>query len=139
MTWSRHHTLVTTATPEQLWKRWTIADYWPMDDPAVQWVSFDGPAATGVTGRIKNAGSPAQKFTFTDVRTYERMDFEIRLPFAQLSITHAMERTGAGLSSTHGIVIDGPLSGLYGAILGGRLATALPEVVRSVADGALAL
>ncbi|MCL8014940.1 hypothetical protein [Streptomyces sp. AS02] len=139
MTWSRHHTLVTTATPEQLWARWTTAEYWASDDPAVEWAAFDAPAATGVTGRVKNTGSPAQKFRFTDVRTHERMDFEIRLPFASLSVTHAMEVTGPGVASTHGIVIEGPLSGFYGAVLGARLAAGLPDVVRRVVDGALTL
>ena len=139
MTWSTHSTLVTTATPDRLWARWTGPEYWPADDPAVQWVAFDAPAATGVTGRVKNVGSPAQRFTFTDVRVNERMDLQIRLPLAQLSITHAMRETAAGTQATHGIVLDGPLAPLYAALIGRKLAASLPEVVRRVVDGALSL
>jgi hypothetical protein len=139
MTWARQCTLLTTATPEQLWARWTTPEYWPADDPAVQWVVFDAPAATGATGKVKNAGSPAQRFRFTDVRVHDRMDLEIRLPLATLSITHAMQQTTAGLQITHGIVLEGPLAAVYGAALGRGLAAALPDVVRRVADGALTL
>jgi hypothetical protein len=139
MTWSRHCTLVTTATAEQLWARWTTPEYWPADDPAVQWVSFDAPVATGTTGRVKNNGSPAQRFRFTDVRVHQRMDLEIRLPLARLSITHALRETPAGLALTHGVELNGPLAGCYGLLLGRGLADELPAVVRRVADGVLSL
>lgn len=139
MTFTAEHSLVTTATPEQLWARWTDERYWGEDDPGVEWARFDAAPATGVTGRVKNHGTPAQRFVFTDVRTHQRMDFAIRLPFATLSITHQMAPENAGLRSTHGIVIEGPLSGIYGALVGRKLAGELPEVVRKVVDGALTL
>lgn len=137
MTWSRHHSRLTTATAAQLWERWTNAQYWKVDDPGVEWAQIDGPLAVGTTGVVKNHGTPAQKIRFIRVEHERAMDFAIRLPLATLSITHEMEPAGEGIRTTHGVVLDGPLYRVYAALLGGKLARALPTVVRNVTAGAL--
>ncbi|HEY6794112.1 MAG TPA: hypothetical protein VI248_05470 [Kineosporiaceae bacterium] len=137
MTWSVHHSELTTATTAQLWDRWGDPGTWHLDDPAVEWAQFDGPLAVGTTGVVKNHGTPAQKITFTRVEHGRAMDFVVRLPFATLTITHDMEPALEGVRTTHGIVLDGPLHRLYAAVLGRKLARALPLVVRNVTAGAL--
>jgi hypothetical protein len=137
MTWSRHHSQLTTATTSQLWERWTNAAYWQLDDPGVEWVQIDGPLAVGTTGVVKNHGSPRQKIEFTRVEHERAMDFVIRLPLATLTVTHDMEPVPEGTRTTHGLVLDGPLQRVYATLIGGNLARGLPVVVRNVTAGAL--
>lgn len=137
MTWSRNHSQLTTATPAQLWERWTDIRSWQLDDPGVDWAQIDGPPAVGIKGVVKNHGSPAQKIEFTRVEHERAMDFVIRLPLATLTITHDMEPVAEGTRTTHGVVIDGPLHRLYALAIGGTLARGLPAVVRNVTAGAL--
>jgi hypothetical protein len=103
------------------------------------WASFDGPVETGATGRVKSVGSPAQRFRFSRVEPLRRMDLEIVLPGARLGILHRMEPRAEGLSVTHGILIEGPLSFAYALLVGRPLARGLPEVVRLVTTHALGL
>lgn len=138
MTWTRTHTQLTSATEEQLWRRWTTAAYWPQDDPGVQWVRFDGEVRDGTTGTLKSHGAPASKLTFTRVVERKYMDFEIRLPLATMTITHTMEPVGDALACTHGVTISGPLTPVYARLVGRKLAAGLPDVVGQVTRAALA-
>ena len=135
--WTRDYTVHTTATPAQIWSRWADAATWAQDDPGVAWAVFDATPRTGVGGRVKNHGSPAQRFVFTAVERERQMDFTIRLPLAHLSITHVMAQAPAGLAVTHGIRIEGPLARFDGVLVGRPLARALPGVVRTVVAAAL--
>ena len=137
MTWSRHHSELTTATAAQLWERWTNVECWQIDDPGVAWAQIDGPLMVGATGVVKDHGAPPQKIEFSRVEHERAMDFVIRLPLATLSITHDMEPVGECMRTTHGVVFDGPLHRVYAALLGGKLARGLPTVVRNVTAGAL--
>ncbi|BDZ51988.1 hypothetical protein GCM10025867_42290 [Frondihabitans sucicola] len=137
MTFQASHTRLTTASPESVWTRWTTAADWAPDDPGTEWAVFDGQVAAGETGHVKSAGSPAQRFTFTRVEHHAAMDLAIALPGGRLEILHSLAETPAGLSVTHGLLITGPLSGLYAAVVGRALARELPEVVRLVTLHAL--
>jgi len=137
VTFQAAHTRLTTASAEAVWKRWTTAADWSPDDPGTEWATFDGPVAVGTPGRVKSAGSPAQRFEFTRVEHLAVMDLTISLPGGRLGILHTMQQTPQGLSVTHGVLITGPLSGLYAAIVGRPLARELPEVVRLVTLHAL--
>jgi uncharacterized protein YndB with AHSA1/START domain len=136
-TWTRQHTVHTTADPAQVWARWTDASTWSVDDPGVAWVVLDEHPRTGSRGRLRSHGSPAQGFVFTEVEPERRMDLTLRLPWADLSITHAMDPTPAGLAVTHGVRLDGPLAPAYALLVGRRLVAGLPQVVRTVVAAAL--
>ncbi|MER7556382.1 hypothetical protein ABTZ46_05540 [Nocardioides sp. NPDC126508] len=138
-TWVHEHTEITTATPAQVWSRWAVAPTWAVDDPSVEWALFDGEPANGTTGKMKSPGSPAQKFTFTCVEPLHRFDFEFTLPLGTLAITHLVEERGKdNYAVTHGVRVAGPLSGIYTALVGRRIAAGFPEVVNTVLNAALA-
>ncbi len=136
MSWSSSFTQHTTATAEAVWKRWTTAADWAIDDPDTEWATFDSPTV-GSTGKVKSVGSPAQKFTFTELVPNERMVFSIGLPLATLTFPHTMRVTPLGLEVRHEVKFTGPLAGLYGAIIGRGIGRGLPEVVRLVTGNAL--
>lgn len=137
MSWTRSHTQLTTATTDQLWRRWINIDYWQLDDPDVEWARADGAPAQGITGVIKSHGAPAQKFVFTRVVPQRQMNFLFKLPLATMEITHDMRPADEGVATTHGVVIEGPLAPVYGFLVGRKIAAGLPGVVRRVTAGAL--
>lgn len=139
MPWARRHSQLTTATPAQVWARWTDADCWHLDDPGVEWAQIDGPVREGTTGVVKNHGLPLQRFRFTRVAHERAMDFVIRLPLGTLTLTHDLEVLPEGTRVTHGVVLDGPAHPLHAAAVGAKLARGLPLVVRRVTAGALTL
>lgn len=138
MTWHREYTQLTTATPEAVWKRWTTPTDWEVDDPDLRSAEFATPPRVSAVGRVTNHGTPTQRFTFTELRPLRSMDFSIALPGATLSFPHHMRPTPQGLSVTHGVRLEGPLSGLYGLIVGRGIARGLPTVVRLVTGNAVA-
>ncbi|TCJ28354.1 polyketide cyclase/dehydrase and lipid transport [Nocardioides jejuensis] len=137
-TWEHKHTEITTATPAQVWSRWAVATTWAIDDPSVEWALFDGEPCNGSTGKLKSPGSPAQKFTFTCVEPLRRFDFAFNLPLGTVSITHLVEEQGKGnYAVTHGVRVEGPLSRVYTALLGRKIAAGFPDVVNAVLNAAL--
>jgi hypothetical protein len=137
MEWSRSYSVVTTATPEAVYHRWTDIATWAEDDGDLDWVRVDGPVRVGATGRVKTGG-PVQRITFTELTPGRAMNFEIRLPGATLSFPHSVEQLAEGIRVTHGVRFSGPLAGLFGFVAGRKIALGLPLVVRTVVDRALA-
>ncbi|MGC0365789.1 hypothetical protein ABH922_003773 [Rhodococcus sp. 27YEA15] len=137
MTWIRTYSVVTTAAASSVYGRWTDLDTWAIDDADLQWVQVEGPVRVGASGKVKSGG-PAQKITFTELVPNRAMNFEIKLPLATLSFPHSIEKLDEGLRITHGVRFDGPLAGLFGAVVGRSIGAGLPAVVRAVVDRAVA-
>ncbi|MFH5207124.1 SRPBCC family protein [Antrihabitans sp. NCIMB 15449] len=136
MAWNYEYGVVTSASPEAVYNRWTTMATWSEDDPDLTWARVDGPVAVGATGKVKTSG-PAQRFTFTELEPNVAMNFAIRLPLAVLSFPHRIETVADGVRVTHGVHIDGPLAPLFGVAVGRKIARGLPTVVGLVVDGAL--
>lgn len=137
MEWHNSYSVVTGASPEAVYGRWTDLSTWAEDDADLQWVRVDGAVRVGATGKVKTGG-PAQKITFTRLEPGRAMDFEIRLPGATLSFPHSITPLADGIRVTHGVRFDGPLAKVFGFFVGRGIARGLPLVVRTVADRALA-
>lgn len=137
MNWYRSYSVVTAASAEAIYRRWTDIETWAQDDADLEWVKVDGPVRVGATGKVKTGGQ-AKRITFTELVPSEAMDFAIKLPLATLSFPHSIEPLAEGIRVTHGVRFQGPLAGVLGFVVGRKIAQALPLVVRTVADRALA-
>ncbi|MFC9787020.1 SRPBCC family protein [Rhodococcus sp. NPDC127528] len=136
MEWYRSYSVVTAASAESVYRRWTDIGTWAEDDADLDWVRVDGPVRVGATGKVKTGG-PAQRITFTELTPGRAMNFEIGLPGATLSFPHAIEQLAEGIRVTHGVRFSGPLASLFGFVAGRKIAMGLPLVVRTVVDRAL--
>jgi len=131
--WMGEHTLETDASPERIWERWTRPENWAADDPDVAWARLDGPPAFGVTGAVKPRRGPATKFTVMEVQPPFGFTTETRLPLARLIFEHALGATAAGVRFTHRVRIIGPLSPLFGRLIGHKIVATLPLVMENIA------
>ncbi|WP_084130302.1 hypothetical protein [Demequina sp. NBRC 110055] len=136
MALSRSHTVVTTASPEAVWKRWTTPADWVSDDPGVEACDFATPPTVGARGTLVSGGK--QTIHFLELKEREEMLFEILLPLGSLQFPHHMAPSSQGLRVRHGVRATGPLGWLYWMVAGRKVAAGLPEVMGLVVGNALA-
>jgi uncharacterized protein YndB with AHSA1/START domain len=134
--WSTEASAETSATPEQVWRIWRDVEGWPRWDPSVRSSSLDGPFVTHSRGRIEPRGGPATDFVLSEVVPGSRFVSSSRLPLARMDFVHEARSMGGRTRITHRIEISGPLSALFGRLLGPGLARDLPRAVAALAAAA---
>lgn len=133
--WRTEHTEMTTATPRQLWSRYSDPTTWPTWDQETVDVTVDGPFAVGTRGTIKPVGGPKAAFTFTEVTPLVSFTDTTRLPFTTITFTHTIEDLGVdGCRFTHGLTIEGLLTPVFSRLIGRKVAASLPEAMRRLAQ-----
>lgn len=117
-----------TAPPEAFFARWADMDSWPEWDDAVSWVRRDGPFAVGTTGRLKPKGGPAVRFVIEVVDAGREFTDVSSMPGATLRIRHLVAVGDDGRTAVDvEVTLDGPLSFLWGALLGKGIAASTPD------------
>jgi hypothetical protein len=131
--WTFEHTETSSATPEQLWARYSQPATWPEWNQGMTEVAIDGPFATGTKGTLKPAHGPKTRFTLTDVEPLRIFTDVSALPMARLTFTHILEPAGAGVRFTHRATIRGTSSVLFARLIGKNIAANLPVSMRTLA------
>lgn len=132
MAWNFEHSATTSATPAQLWQRYVDPTTWPEWDHELDWVRVDGPFAAGTAGVLKPAGGPKTKFRVAEVTEQSSFTDVSSLPFAKMTFSHRIEPTAAGTRFTHAVTITGPLSPLFGRVIGRKIVTGLPHAMQTL-------
>lgn len=136
MAWTFEHTETTTATPAQVWACYRDTANWPAWDQDTAEVHLDGPFETGATATLRPAKGPKTTITFADVEPDVGFTNVSRLPLARMSFGHRIEPTPTGCRFTHTVAISGPLSPLFGKVIGKGVAAGLPTAMRTLAQRA---
>lgn len=132
--WTFEYTESTTATPAQLWARYSDPFTWPEWDSEIATVTVDGPMAVGVKGSLKPVKGPATRFTFTEVEPERGFVDVSRLPLARMTFEHRIvPNLDGGCRFTHRVTISGPLSPLFSRVIGRNVAVGLPEAMQALA------
>jgi hypothetical protein len=132
MTWSFEHSATTSATPAQLWERYADPSTWPEWDHELEWVRVDGPFAAGTAGVLKPAGGPRTKFRVSEVTEQSSFTDVSSLPLAKMTFCHRIEPTPAGTRFTHAVTITGPLSPLFGRMIGRKIVASLARAMQTL-------
>ncbi len=132
--WTFTHTENTTASPAQVWQRYSDPSSWPEWDQETETVRLDGPFAAGSRGRLKPKGGPAAKFQITAVAEQESFSDVSFLPLARIVFKHEIQPSPEGSSFTHTVSIEGPLSPLFARVIGKKIASGLPTSMRRLAE-----
>lgn len=138
------HTVEAEVDPAVVWERWTQVDHWPVDDPAVQSATLNGPIAQGAVGWVKLASGPRSSFRIAEVdRVRGRFTVESKLPLCTLRLEHEMERPDADPAAevdahdgrrrvTHRVVLTGPLARVWNKLVGESLGRSLPVAMGNI-------
>ena len=135
--WSAEHTVHSPSAPEALWPLLADPRRWPEWDTGVERASLDGGLAAGARGSLKPRGAPTSRFVVTEVEPGRRLTDVTRLSLARMTFEHEWAPSpGGGTTLTHRVIIAGPLAGLFGRLIGARIARELPETMARLAAAA---
>lgn len=134
LSWTRGHTLTTTAAPAQVWALWSQPLSWPHWDHDLAEVTSVGPFERGSRGTIKPVTGPRTTFVFTVVDEGSGFTSMSPLPLATLTLAHRLRPLGGGTEFTHTITITGLGAPLFARLIGRGLAAGLPEAMSRLAE-----
>lgn len=127
------HTVETTAPPEKIWGAWTAVERWPEWDTELASAALDGSFALGAKGRLKPKSGPVSEFFISELTPGESYAFTTQLPLCELKVRrHLTRKDGGGAFFTHEVSFVGPLSLVFGNLLGRRYRHALPVVMENL-------
>jgi hypothetical protein len=133
MEWTTKASHRSTATPAQVWARWTDVDSWNEWDHEVVSSSLEGPFEPGTTGSMKPKGGPPVRFTLTAVKPNAEFSDSARLPLTTLEFHHTVVPNGAGSNIEHRVTMRGPLTFFFKRVVGAKIEKGLPDAVASLA------
>jgi hypothetical protein len=81
MTWTFKQSAEVKVNREYAWNFWTSVENWVLD-PAIEWVTLDGPFQAGVKGTTKTTGSELVRWEIVSVLEGEGAVIEIPMPGA---------------------------------------------------------
>jgi hypothetical protein len=127
------HTVKTGAVPGDVCAVWADVARWPEWDVELEAASVEGGRlALGARVTLKPRRGPASRFVVSEFEPGEGYAFVTRLPLCDLVVRRRLGEGGDGDTAfTHEVSFVGPLSSLFGALLGGRLRAALPGVMEN--------
>lgn len=132
------HTISTTATPENIWDIWTDVENWADWDKELESARLkDQVFDLGAKGVLRPKSGPASSFVVSEYEPTKGYAFTTQLPLCELVVRRQLNERGDGLEFTHEVSFIGPLSSVFGRLLGRRFRIALPGVmenVRSIAE-----
>lgn len=133
-----HHRFETRSdlTPEQIWP--VIADVanWGQVDHNIDTLIIEQAPAVGVPFTLKPKGGPTLKFEIGDFAPPYRYSDICRMPFASMKTLHTLEEPNGTVVRVD-IEISGPLSALWGRLVGRKHASGLPaQTARILAKAA---
>jgi hypothetical protein len=139
--WSVESAADTGAPCAPLWELLADPTGWTRWNPTVESVEFDGPLAEGVNGVFKPRRGPRAKVVVRDVRVGRGFTTISQLPGAELRVVHELVDLPTGGSRViERSVLQGPLSHVWGLILGRQLGLDMRDAVQGlvrVADAEL--
>ncbi len=132
--WTFEHTEQTTATPDQLWRRYADTATWPEWDSGTDRVVLDGPFAAGTKGHLKPVGGPKTKFELLETNEAVSFTDVSFLPLAKMHFAHKITPGETTTAFTHRVTISGPLAPLFARVIGKKIAAELPGAMRKLAQ-----
>ena len=132
--WRNEHSTEVDAPGEAVWSVWTDVPGWPRF-LGMRWARLEGDFAVGARGRIKPSHGPPSNFEIVALEPGRFYATRASMPGANLRFEHFVEPGAAGGTRvTERQTIDGPLSGVYGRLLGRQMVSELPGSLEKLAD-----
>lgn len=130
--WATEAKHKTKAKKEQIWKLWTDVRNWNMWDDSVEFSELFGEFKAGSKGILKSKGGPKTKFTITECSKFKSFTNTSVLPFCKMDFVHTITETKDGIEIIHKVVMTGFMTFLFSKIIGGKLKSGLPGVVKKL-------
>lgn len=115
------HSLITKASPEDIWNLWQDARNWNSWDNNTEYYFLEGPFQEGSKGVWKPKEASPIALTLTHIEPLKLYVGEVKLFLALLISSHYLNKLDGKTQVTQQFEIKGPLSFLYAYHLGSKL------------------
>jgi hypothetical protein len=130
----RAHAEATTVAPAAtVWARLQDVSTWPDWYSGYSGASIDGPVQVGQHGTVVLTTGQSRPFEVYEMVEGHHLTFGTGAPGAKIRFIYGVEGNGSGSSIALEHTLTGPLSGIFAAIFGRRIARILPEAASQLA------
>ena len=139
--WVMEHSIETSASREAVLELFADVTRWPEWNPGTEWVTLDGPFATGTTGLMKVPDQDPLSFRLIAV---DSDGFEDETPIPDADIVVRVRHTissprGGRIQVVYRATIDGARADELGPEIGPQVTADFPEVLAALAARAEAM
>lgn len=129
-------TIRINASMERVFSLYADIASWKSWDPEVAEVNLTHGLTQGSTGYLRPKKGPGQKITISEVKEGQSFTASCRLPLCQISFVHELSVQDLMTVATHSVSFSGPLSGIFGKLIGGQIKKTLPATMRGLKQAA---
>ena len=138
--WKYDYSVVTDASAEQIWRVWADVEQWPQWDKGLVYSKIYGPFVDGSLIELKPVGGPKTDAKLTQCVQSKSFLCVSKLPLGTvLKSDHTIEnvdnQTGK-IRITNSIIISGPLSFLFGWLVGRKIEQQIPDAMQCLIERA---
>lgn len=136
--WHHRYEETTTLTCDELWPVLADVARWPEVDQNIEYLTIGQPPAAGVPFVLKPKGGPRLKFVIGTFEAPSRYADVCRMPFVTMRTLHTLIPVARGTTIRVDIKITGPLSQVWGRLVGRKHASGLPAQTERLINAARA-
>lgn len=132
-TWTAHHSIETSATPEVLWGIFCDVPTWSSWNAGIERIELEGPFAEGTWFTMQPPGQDSMRSQLLDVCENERFVDKTEVGDLVVTVDHRIERLAMGRTRVTYTVVA---TGQGASNIGPMVASDFPEVLASLAKTA---
>ena len=127
----------TKAPAERVWRLWSDTSTWPSWNPDVQQVKLDRPLGSGATGTMQTRSGGTHNIAIRDVEPGRSFVLQSDgVPATKLLFKCEVAPLPAGSRISQSVTLQGPLSFIFGPMMGGRIAQSFRPLLQGLASAA---
>lgn len=135
--WEYEHSVLTTATPDELWRHWSDVAAWPEWNHGIAEIRIDGPFAAGTTFVMTPPGDEPIRLRLVEVVPRELFTDEMDAGDFVVRTVHRLQPAGDGTTRVvYRTEITGPAADQVGPQLGPAITADFPEVLAGLVERA---
>jgi Polyketide cyclase / dehydrase and lipid transport len=119
-----------------VYELYSAVSSWPTWDPEVERSSISGPFAAGTVGTLKPRGGPDSKIELIEVTAGRSFTVRCKLPLCEMTFGHELTQVASLTTATHSVTFSGPLSAVFGFLIGRGIKKTLPETMNGLRHAA---
>ncbi|MCA3216052.1 MAG: SRPBCC family protein [Betaproteobacteria bacterium] len=124
--------IVVSAPAARVFAVYANVGRWSSWDPDVKAASIDGAFVSGASGTLDPTRGPRAKITFVEVVPNRSFTVKSSLPLCSLYFEHELSEGSGTTTVVHRVVFDGPLSPLFGRLVGSQIRKGLPGTLQGL-------
>ena len=120
------------STPEHIFSLYKNVSNWNFWDKEVKESSLSGPFTEGSMGSLTPKKGPKSKILLSKVEENKSFTVESKLPLCTMYFEHVLAPTDNGVLVTHRAKFEGPLSFIFGYLIGRAIKQGFPTTLHGL-------